>query len=70
MRLEIVTWRDAYFDQDVPDKQRKDYLVQTVGWTNRKGRFLRVRGERLPGKEGWRSITNIPIENVVERKEL
>jgi len=69
-RLELVTWRDAYFDQDTPDKPRKDYLVQTVGWTNTKGRFLRVRSERLPSREGWRAITNIPLANVVERKEL
>jgi len=70
MKLQIVTWRDAYFDIDLPDNPRKDYLVQTVGWVKRKGRFLKVHSEKLPSNEGWRGITNIPIETVIQRRTL
>ena len=70
MKLQIVTWRDAYFDTDMPDKPRKDYLVQTAGWVKRRGKFLVVYSEKLPDKEGWRAITHIPIENVVRRRTL
>lgn len=69
MRLQIVTWRDAYFDLEEPGSPRKDYLVKTVGWTKKKGRWLVVHSEKLPDG-GWRAISRVPLENVVERRDL
>lgn len=69
MTLELVTWRDAYFEKEVPESPREDFLMKTVGWTTEGPRFLRVVGER--GPEGVkRAVTYIPIENVVKRRRL
>ena len=70
MNLEIVTWRDAYFSTDQGEKSYKDYLVQTVGWTKETKRFLVIRGEKLPHKEGYRAITKVPVENIIDRQIL
>ena len=70
MKLQMVIWRDAYFDQDTPEKPRKDYLVKTVGWVKKEGRFLVIRSEKLPYGEGFRAITRVPLGNVVERRDL
>jgi len=67
-RLELVTWRDAHFDAD--SMPSGDYLVKTVGWVDRKGRWLRIRSERLPTGHGWRAKTRVPMVNVVSRKRL
>ena len=69
MTIELVTWRDAYFETD-QEKKRKDYPVRTVGWVKETKRFLVVRSEKLPKKEGYRAITFIPLENVLNRKAL
>lgn len=75
MKLEIVTWRDAHFDQDEPVKPRKDFLVRTVGWTEDEENFLVVRSEKLPKGEDprWRGCTRIPwamiTKRVILRKE-
>ena len=63
-----MTWRDAHFDTDEPAKSREDYLVKTVGWTKKKGRWLVIRSEKLP--DGWRAVSYVPLENVVERRDL
>lgn len=68
--LELVTWRDAYFDQDEPSVRRKDYLVQTVGWTKKTKKFLVVRSEKLPKGDGYRAVSNIPWAMVVKRTRL
>lgn len=72
MRLSKVYWTDAHFDQDDPDKPREKYTVQTVGWVKVKksSRFLRVKGEKLPGSDGYRAVTSIPIENVIKIVDL
>lgn len=70
MSLELVIWRDAFFSTDESEKKRKDYLVKTVGWTKAEKKFLVVRSERLPGKEGWRAITRIPWDMIIKRTKL
>lgn len=65
----LVTWRDAWFDFDEPDPQdaRQDYLVSTVGFVVREtSRFLSVAQEVLPGGDGFRAVTHIPVA-VIEK---
>ena len=69
MGLEIVTWRDAYFDLD-EEPPRKDCLMQTVGWTERRGRWLKIVSEQSMKGKTKRAVTHVPIENVVKRKKL
>lgn len=71
MKLELVTWRDAFHDLDYA-KARKDFLVKTVGWTKREGRWLTIINEKQPegSDPDYRGVTRIPIENVVKRKKL
>lgn len=60
--LVIVTWQDAWFDFDKPvDEWREDYLVKTVGFLVRDGDVLSLASEQLPGDEGYRAVTHIPI---------
>jgi hypothetical protein len=69
MALEMVIWRDAYFEREVPEHPRKDFLMKTVGWTKEGEKFLRIVGER--GPEGAkRAVTYVPNENVIERRRL
>lgn len=69
MSLELVTWRDAYFDKEMSDQPREDFLMKTVGWTSEGPRFLCIVGER--GPEGVkRGVTYVPNENVVKRRKL
>ena len=68
--LEIVAWRDAHFDLEESSKPRKDYIVQTVGWTSEEEHFLVVRSEKLPKGEGYRAVTRIPHGMVVARARL
>jgi len=68
VRLQLVTWRDAHFHVDEPGTKSQDYLVKTVGWTKKKGRWLEIRSEKLP--DGWRAISRVPLENVVDRRDL
>ena len=72
MTIEVVTWRDAYFDQDEPAKVREDYLVRTVGWTAEEKLFLVVRGEKLPKGEDprYRAVTRIPWDVIIKREKL
>lgn len=72
MTLELVTWRDAFFEQDElrQDVPKKDYLVQTVGWTKTEKNFLAIRSERLPRKEGWRAVTRVPHAMIISRVAL
>jgi hypothetical protein len=66
-RIELVLWRDSYFDlDDEPDQG--DYIMGTVGWVREDGRFLRVESEH--GPHGPRAITHIPVENVTKRTPL
>lgn len=67
-----MRWRDAHFtlnDFD-DDDETAEYIVELVGWVKQTGRWLRVESEHLPGDDGVRCVTRIPIENVVERIPL
>lgn len=68
MKIELVYWRDAYFDTDPRDTEPKDYINRTVGWVKDEGRFLRIESERTP--DGPRAVTHVPHENIVRRVEL
>ena len=73
MKLELVEWRDAWFDfdQPEPDEVRDDYIVQTVGWVVRESnRFLSLAQEILPDGDGFRAVTHIPKVVVVSRTPL
>lgn len=69
MALELVTWRDAHFSLD-DTEDCEDFLVETVGWVDADGRFLRVEGEHLPEDRGSRCVTRIPLGMVVGRTVL
>jgi hypothetical protein len=70
--IEVVTWRDAYFDTDEPTKIREDYIVRTVGWVREEKHFLAVSAEKLPKGEDprWRAVTRIPWGMVIKRENL
>lgn len=71
--IELVTWRDAWFEFDQPDSEetRDDYIVSTVGFVIDDGRlFLRIAQETLPGDDGYRAVTNIPQAMVLSRQLL
>ena len=65
--LELVEWRDANFTVDDTGSP-EDYLVATVGWTQKEGRWLKITSEVTP--DGERAITRVPPENVVKRTRL
>lgn len=66
--LELVLWRDAYFDiQD--GEEREDFVCETVGWVSLSPpHYLRVAGESTP--TGDRSVTHIPLVCVIARMSL
>jgi hypothetical protein len=70
--LELIRWRDAYFDfdrgGDIPD--RDDYIVETVGWTEDREKFLTINSERLPEEDGYRAASHIPWGVIIERISL
>jgi hypothetical protein len=70
--IEVVTWRDAYFDTDEPAKIREDYIVRTVGWVREEKLFLAVSAEKLPKGEDprWRAVTRIPRAMIIKRQKL
>lgn len=79
--LEVVTWRDAYFDfeRSGAEDNRDDYLVETVGWVevtptedlrSRGQLFLDVVSERLPDEDGDRAVTHVPVAGIVHRVPL
>ena len=69
--LEIVYWRDAHFEKDGFDVgDKRDYIMRTVGWTKRVGRWLEIASERQPGKAYDRAVTRVPLKNVVKRRKL
>ena len=74
MSLELIRWRDAVFsltdEFDDDGDEPFDYVVELVGWATLNGRWLHVESEHLPGNDGVRCVTRIPIENVVERVPL
>lgn len=65
--IELVSWRDAHFELEDSGEQ-EDFIVETVGWVEESGRWLRIESEQTPG--GPRCITRVPVENVVSRKPL
>jgi hypothetical protein len=69
--LVVATWRDAYFDFDY-EAPRDDYLVRTVGFVveNDSNKFLSLAQEELPGEDGWRAVTHVPLPLVTDWKEL
>lgn len=69
-RLELVFWRDAFFDAFGTEGAPDDYVVKTVGWVREEGRFLKIVSERLPDGAGERSVTYVPLENVIRRHAL
>lgn len=68
MTLALVTWRDAHFWTDEPDRRPKDYKVRTVGWVKVEGRFVRIISEKTP--DGNRAVTRVPLENVLSVERL
>lgn len=70
MNIELVYWRDAHFTKDDFDTEPQDYIMRTVGWVRVSGRFLRIESERQPNGDGARSVTRVPLENVVRREVL
>ena len=69
--LELVRWRDAHYSFDgFDDDGEEDYILELVGWTETKGRWLQVESEHLPNDDGARCVTRIPMENVIERIPL
>jgi hypothetical protein len=67
-RLEKVLWRDAYQCFDESDV-KKDYIVETVGWVRKRGKFLMVTSEHTASHER-RGITMVPRSAVVHRRRL
>jgi hypothetical protein len=63
--LELVTWRDAWFEFDQPE-DRDDYLVETVGWVTEDDVWLHVTAENTP--DGPRAVSHIPKVLVVNRR--
>jgi hypothetical protein len=68
MKIELVYWRDAYFDEE--DANHDDYVVQTVGFVRETKRFLVIEHEHLPHGSGARGVTHIPHEMVLRRVPL
>lgn len=67
LRLVLVRWHDAWFDfEHGTGDWREDYLVQTVGFLVRQdSRVISLAQELLPGHDGYRAVTHIPM-GVVE----
>jgi hypothetical protein len=65
--LVMVRWRDAWFDFEHGATGWRDaYIVQTVGFMVRRDEgVISVAQELLPGGEGFRAVTHIPM-GVVE----
>jgi hypothetical protein len=63
----MVRWRDAWFDfEHGATGWRDTYVVQTVGFlVRRDAGVISVAQELLPGRDGFRAVTHIPI-GVVE----
>lgn len=71
--LELVYWRDANFYKDEPVDLEDDYIVKTVGWIEESDeKWLTIRSEKLPKSADltWRSVTRVPVNNVVKRVKL
>jgi hypothetical protein len=68
--IELVVWRDAHAFREEPNEAPDDYLIETVGWVEEDGRWLRIIQEVLPDDDGRRGVTRVPIENVVQRIPL
>ena len=63
-----ITWRDAYFDLD-ETTQREDFIVTTMGYlVPGLPRFVHIASEKTP--EGFRAMTHIPVENIIDREVL
>jgi hypothetical protein len=67
LELVMVRWRDAWFDFEHGTTGWRDtYVVQTVGFlVRRDAGVISVAQELLPGGEGFRAVTHIPM-GVVE----
>jgi len=67
LELVMVRWRDAWFDfEHGATGWRDSYIVQTVGFlVRRDAGVISVAQELLPGRDGFRAVTHIPM-GVVE----
>lgn len=66
--LEVIRWRDAFFDFDEPEEYDPDYQVVTVGFLVRESDvFVTIAQEVLPSG-GFRAITHIPAATILERE--
>jgi hypothetical protein len=67
LQLVLVRWRDAWFDfEHDASGWRDSYVVQTVGFLVRRDPgVVSVAQELLPGRDGFRAVTHIPM-GVVE----
>ena len=67
LELVMVRWRDAWFDfEHGATGWRDTYIVQTVGFlVRRDAGVISVAQELLPGRDGFRAVTHIPM-GVVE----
>jgi hypothetical protein len=67
--IELIRWRDSNFDYDPGEAVApEDYVIETVGWTEPDGKFLRLDAEHTP--DGPRMRMRIPYENIVARIPL
>ena len=69
MSLELVRWRDAFFEVTEEDKPEDyDFILEVVGWVTEQRRFLKVVSEHGEGQS--RAVTYIPNCCVVQRIKL
>src|SRR5438093_8210372 len=63
LELVMVRWRDAWFDfEHGATGWRDSYIVQTVGFlVRRDAGVISVAQELLPGRDGFRAVTHIPM---------
>lgn len=65
-----VTWRDARYQLDW-DGPPEDYLVHTIGYLAGDGqKFVSIAGEMLPDGDGFRGVTDIPVDCVIAREVI
>lgn len=68
-----VTWRDAFNEFDVGKLKDlpADYIVYTVGYLlSQNKRFITLAQETLPGTNGWRNVSRIPVPLVQSVRHL
>jgi hypothetical protein len=61
----VVLWRDAFYDYEVRDGMRAEFLVRTVGYLiDGDGPFVHLASEILPEGDGYRGVTHVPTHAI------